>query len=108
MSVYESIIKGLNEAIEHQSGAKPARSVKLTITPVPNFDAGEIKKIRQRTGLSQIMFASSLGVSKKTVEAWERGRNKPEGSSRRLLEIVRDDPEFLSKFHDRQQESPRP
>jgi DNA-binding transcriptional regulator YiaG len=32
------------------------------------------------------------------VEAWENGRNKPEGASRRLLEIVRDNPDFLSQF----------
>jgi putative transcriptional regulator len=44
------------------------------------------------------MFAGSLGVSPKTVEAWENGRNKPEGASRRLLEIVRDDPGFLRRF----------
>ncbi|MDR0642054.1 MAG: helix-turn-helix domain-containing protein [Treponema sp.] len=57
-----------------------------------------IKQIRQRSGLSQVMFAGSLGVSPKTVEAWENGRNKPEGASRRLLEIVRDDPDFLRRF----------
>jgi transposase len=28
----------------------------------------------------------------------ENGRNKPEGASRRLLEIVRDDPGFLRRF----------
>jgi len=33
-----------------------------------------------------------------SVEAWENGRNKPEGASRRLLEIVRDDPGFLKRF----------
>ena len=102
MSVYESVIKGLNEAIEHQSGVKPARSAKLTIKPVLNFDASEIKRIRQSTGLSQVIFASSLCVSTKTVEAWECGRNRPEGSSRRLLEVVRDDPGFLAKFHSEQ------
>ena len=40
------------------------------------------------------VFPESLGVSPKTVEAWENGRNKPEGASRRLLEIVRDNPQF--------------
>jgi putative transcriptional regulator len=45
-----------------------------------------------------VLFAASLGVSPKTVEVWENGRNKPEGASRRLLEIVRDDPTFLKRF----------
>jgi len=44
------------------------------------------------------VFAGSLGVSPKTIEAWESGRNKPEGASRRLLEIVRDNPDILTRF----------
>jgi putative transcriptional regulator len=98
MGVYESIIQGLTEAVDYQQGKVQARKVKLTIKPVNTFNNDEIKRIRQRTGLSQVMFAGSLGVSPKTVEAWENGRNKPEGASRRLLEVVRDDPGFLRRF----------
>ena len=39
MSVYESIIKGLNEAIEYESGTGNARVVKCTVNPVPDFQA---------------------------------------------------------------------
>ena len=98
MNVYESIMQGLNEAVDYQQGKIKARKVKIAIKPVDTFDTKDIKQIRQRTGLSQVMFAGSLGVSPKTVEAWENGRNKPEGASRRLLEIVRDDPNFLEQF----------
>jgi putative transcriptional regulator len=98
MNVYESIIQGLNEAVDYQQGKTRARKIKLILKPVDTFDTNDIKQIRKNTGLSQVMFAGSLGVSPKTVEAWENGRNKPEGSSRRLLEIVRDDPGFLRRF----------
>jgi putative transcriptional regulator len=98
MSVYESIMEGLNEAVKYQQGKLAARKVKWTIKPVDAFNTEDIKQLRQRSGLSQVMFAGSLGVSPKTVEAWENGRNKPEGASRRLLEIVRDDPNFLRRF----------
>ena len=98
MSVYKSIIQGLTEAEGYQQGKIAARKTKLTIKSVDTFNNDDIKKIRKRTGLSQVMFAGSLGVSPKTVEAWENGRNKPEGASRRLLEIVRDDPSFLVRF----------
>jgi len=98
MNVYESIMQGLTEAVSYQQGRISARKTKLTIKPVGTFNTDDIKQIRQRTGLSQVMFAGSLGVSPKTVEAWENGRNKPEGASRRLLEIVRDDPCFLKRF----------
>lgn len=98
MNVYDSIMQGLNEAVEHQQGKGKARSVKMTAKPVYRFSAQEIKDIRNRTGLSQVVFAGLLGVSPKTVEAWESGRNKPEGPSCRLLEIVRDDPEYMSRY----------
>ena len=98
MSVYESIMQGLNEAVGYQQGKITARKTKITIKPVDSFNNIDIKRIRQRTGLSQVMFAGSLGISPKTIEAWENGRNKPEGASRRLLEIVRDDPNIIKRF----------
>jgi putative transcriptional regulator len=98
MNVYESIMQGLAETANYQQGKITARKMKLTIKPVATFNTDDIKQIRQKTGLSQVVFADSLGVSPKTVEAWENGRNKPEGASRRLLEIVRDDPDFLNRF----------
>jgi len=97
-NVYESIMQGLTEAVEYQRGRINARKIKLTVTPVITFKTEGIKRIRQRTGLSQVMFAKSIGVSPKTVEAWENGRNKPEGASRRLLEVVQGDPGFLKRF----------
>ena len=98
MNVYESITQGLTEAIDYQQGKITPRKTKLIIKPVDTFNTDDIKQIRQKTGLSQVIFAGSLGVSPKTVEAWENGRNKPEGASRRLLEVVRDDPGFLRRF----------
>jgi len=97
-NVYESIMRGLSEAIDYQNGKISARTIKLSVTPIVTFKTDDIRRIRQRTGLSQTMFAKSMGVSPKTVEAWESGRNKPEGASRRLLEVVQDDPEFLRRF----------
>ena len=98
MSVYESIMQGLTEAVDYQQGKIKARKTSLSIKPVDTFNNNDIKRIRQKTGLSQVLFAGSLGVSPKTVEAWENGRNKPEGASRRLLEIIRDDPGFIKRF----------
>ena len=94
-------MQGLTEAENCQQGKIRARKMKLAIKPVGTFNNDDIKFIRQKTGMSQVMFAESMGVSPKTVEAWENGRNKPEGASRRLLEVVRDDPGFLKRFQTR-------
>ena len=63
MDVYESIIQGLTEAVDYQQGKIPARKTKLTIKPVAVFNTSDIKRIRQKTGLSQVVFVGSLGVS---------------------------------------------
>ena len=40
--------------------------------------------------MSQRLFASYLGVSVKTVEAWENGTNHPSGSAKRLISLLED------------------
>ena len=97
MSVFEDIKTALNQAIEFEKGSLPARTFKRHISDVESFSPEEIKMIRNNTGMTQKLFAKYMGVSVRTVEAWEAGVNKPEGSSRRLLSITRNDPQFPQK-----------
>jgi putative transcriptional regulator len=93
MNVYESILQGLNEAVAYTEGnCKEARVHKISVEPIPHFDASEVKSIRKGLGMTQVVFASVMGVSTKTVEAWEQGINAPNGSSCRLLGLYRADP----------------
>lgn len=94
MNVYEDIKLGLNQAIEFEKGSKKAKTTLLEIAPLESFNPEEIKAIRKETGLTQKKFAAYLGVSVKTVEAWECGRNHPEGSTCRLLSITKKNPSF--------------
>ena len=94
MNVFEEIKTGLNEAIEYEKGNIKANTRVLSITPLEEFSADEIKEIRKSTGLTQVLFANYLGVSLKTVEAWESGRNRPNGSACRMLSITKNNPKF--------------
>ena len=38
--------------------------------------------------MSQRIFAGYLGVSDKTVEAWEAGTNRPSGAACRILRMM--------------------
>jgi transcriptional regulator with XRE-family HTH domain len=49
---------------------------------------GEIKTIREALGMSQVKFASLLGVHPLTVSRWERGEVTPDGATARLLEAL--------------------
>ncbi|WP_293931299.1 DNA-binding transcriptional regulator [Iodobacter sp.] len=53
---------------------------------------------RAKTGLSQAAFSALLGVSAKTLQAWEQGRRKPSKAAQTLLKIANDTPEILRKY----------
>ena len=59
-----------------------------------------MKRFRTETlGVSQSVFAGLLGVSPKLVEAWESGRNTPDGPVRRLIELIERNPRtFLKRY----------
>ncbi|MEZ3460998.1 MAG: helix-turn-helix domain-containing protein [Lachnospiraceae bacterium] len=98
-SVYESIITGLNEAIEDaKSEEKKLVRRRLDITPVKEYQADEVRRIRNSTGMSQKTFASYIGVSDKTVEAWEAGTNHPSGAASRLLSMMEMDKNLIEEF----------
>ena len=88
---FDILSAALDEAIlDAKSGNKILNSetVSIEIEPLVEYSADAIKDIRQRTGLTQALFAKWLGVSTRTVEAWEAGRNKPSGPSSRLLSLL--------------------
>ena len=96
-SFFEDIKTGLAQAIEYEQGKLEARTTTMEIAPLSTFEPCEIKSIRQSTGLTQKKFACFIGVSTKTVEAWESGRNHPDGAACRLLALTKADPTFPCK-----------
>lgn len=99
MKVYDGIIKGLEEAVAYNEGKLKAKTNTISISPVPDFGAKEIKTIRNGLGMTQNLFAGFMGVSQKTVEAWEAGRNMPDGPARRILSMLEADPAIPQKFN---------
>ena len=85
---YDMISASLNEIIKDVELTKGANLKTTTLTidvdNVKSFTPNEIKSIRLKNNLTQNLLAKFLCVSKKTVEAWESGKNKPSGPSSRL------------------------
>ena len=92
---FESIMRGLGEVKAHREGKLKLKTTAIEIEPLPVYDARAVKTLRLALGFSQTVFAQVLGVAKKTVEAWESGRNVPNGSAGRFLEVLRKDPDFI-------------
>ena len=91
--LFDDLVTGLNEAIECEQGKGKARTHTFIIEPVKRYNKSEIKAIRTHAGMTQAVFANYMGVSSKTVEAWEKGTNHPTGSaclhSGELSDLVR-------------------
>ena len=95
---FEAIREGLEGTIEALEKGEPltCRMVELPPPPV-EMSSKEIAKLRKETlGVSQRIFAGLLNVAPQTVHAWEQGRNKPSGSSLRLLELAAANPETMT------------
>lgn len=96
-NAFDSIMRGLDEIKLHNEGKVRLASTTLTIEPPPTYDAQGVKTLRTELRLSQSAFAHVFGVSKKTVEAWESGRNTPSGVACRLIQIIEKDKAFLER-----------
>ena len=87
-SLFDDLREGLQEAIDYEKGIGNAKKKVFVITPVTKYSREQIKSIRNKAGMTQAVFASYMGISKKTVEAWELGRTHPTGPACRLLDIL--------------------
>jgi putative transcriptional regulator len=75
----DSIVAGLEEALAHAKGKAPEMIVR---TPV------DVKAIRERTGLSQSVFAETFGIPAPTLRAWEQGQRAPERAAALYLHVI--------------------
>jgi len=89
--LFESIRRGLEEAVAHSQGEKTG--VRL-FTP----EEVNVKKVREKTGLTQEQFAATFGISLGTLRHWERGDRKPHGPALVLLNAVAKEPGTLLRI----------
>ena len=99
-SYAESLKAGLEDAVAFINGdTSRARVVEVdTDDPVPEYKADDVARTRQALNLSQRALARALGVSSRTVEAWEAGRNVPSGAARHLLFLLDGDHSLVQRL----------
>ena len=93
MSAYESITRGLGEALAFAEGK--TEGARVHRIEVPEVD---VSAIRASTGLSQGAFARSIGVAKGTLLNWEHGRRRPTGPAQVLLAMIARQPSLVSEL----------
>jgi putative transcriptional regulator len=94
--LFAELEASMKQALAHSQGKITLRSRQV---PVPKkvtaLAPKEIRKLRERLGTSQAVFARLLNVSTTTEIKWETGRRKPSGAALRLLDIAKRRPEIL-------------
>ena len=90
MNAFESVSKGLEEALAFADGNMTAAKVhEVSVVDV------DVAEVRHRTGLSQAEFARSIGVAKGTLLNWEHGRRHPTGPAQVLLALIAKKPSVV-------------
>ena len=80
------IMAGLADAQAHNEGNDATAELRT-------LAAIDVKKIREKTGLSQPKFASLFMIPVGTLRNWEQGRRHPEGPAIALLHIIDKEPQ---------------
>jgi putative transcriptional regulator len=101
-SVGAKIIEGLREFTESLEKGDAiterftCRTVMLELMPLA-YGPDAVRATRKILGASQGIFAQFLGVSIKSVRAWEQGVNIPSDIACRFMDEIQRNPEFWRK-----------
>lgn len=94
MDFFSGIMSGLEEALAYEKGAAKAATFARK-RGLPDVDP---RSIRKTMNMTQKDFAGVLGVSTRTVEAWESGRSSPTPTARNLMFLIQQNPELVGQL----------
>lgn len=94
----DRLIESLQQALAYSKGDRSKVRVTVREIPVPEYKTDDVSRVRSELRLSQRALASVLGVFARTVEAWEAGRNAPNGPAARMLYLIEADHSLVDKL----------
>lgn len=94
---FSGIMSGLEEALAYEKGTAKADTIARKRS-LPDVNVAEE---RMRLNMTQKGFAKILGVSKRTVEAWESGKSNPSPTARNLIYLISQDHSLVLKLQSR-------
>jgi len=72
-----------------------ASDLVLAATPADAAAVPVVRDLRRRACLTQLEFASRLGVPVETIRNWEQGKRMPRGPARALLAVIAHAPDTV-------------
>lgn len=91
---FSGIMEGLTEALAYEKGKASAETFARK-QALPEVDVLEVRK---SLSMTQKSFAEVLGVSCRTVEAWECGKSVPTPTAKKLMHLIRQDHSLVDKL----------
>jgi putative transcriptional regulator len=73
----------------------PISEATRAITPGEGEAPPTVRDLRRRVRLTQLEFASRLGVPVETIRNWEQGKRMPRGPARALLAVIAHAPDTV-------------
>ena len=91
---FSGIKEGLEEALQYEQGKASAETFARK-SSLPNVN---VSAVRTSLSMTQKAFASMLGVSPRTVEAWECGKTTPTPTAKKLIFLIQNDHSLVNKL----------
>ena len=99
--VLDKLASGKGFAVELSASDNDALLLELSLAGVDASVIGapdvDVRKIRERIGLSQSDFAARYPFELDTIQNWEQGRNQPDSVARTLLKVIEENPAVVEK-----------
>lgn len=83
---FSQLLESLSEVREHVATGRFAGRIREV-----EVDAGAIRAVRERSGMTQNQFAATFGIGLGTLQKWERGERRPSGAAKSLLRVMQAD-----------------
>ena len=91
---FSGVMTGLEEALEYEKGKATAETFARKRS-LPDIN---VASVRASLDMTQKAFAAILGVSKRTVEAWECGKSTPTPTAKKLIYLIQSDTSLVEKL----------
>lgn len=91
---FSGIMDGLTEALAYEKGKASAE----TFARKQSLPAINVLEVRTSLSMTQKAFANVLGVSCRTVEAWECGKSTPTPTAKKLIYLIQQDHSLVDRL----------
>ena len=86
------MIRGAMQALAFAKGEADPKDYRVHLP-----DEINVKRIREKFGMSQKRFAETYGFNERTLQDWEQGRAVPSGASKHFLVMLDKEPEAVER-----------